>query len=139
MVHALNEIRRVLAPGGVLVDLRPMLDQWPLEVSWRDGYREAGRSTDLKEPRQDDAAANAAMSHAASTGHLRHERQEVFPLFHYWDTPKEMEEHIAEEWDDVIRVEEPVWAELRRSWASANAEARVRLRMKMSITRYQKT
>ena len=50
-----------------------------------------------------------------------------------------MEEHIAEEWPDVIRVEEPAWAELRSAWATANAEARVRLRMQMMITRYQKT
>jgi hypothetical protein len=139
MVHALNEILRVLAPAGVLIDLRPVLDEWPLEVSWRDGYREVGRSTDLKEPLQDDAAANAAMGGIASTGRFQRERQEFFPLYYYWDTPKEMEEHIAEEWPDVIRVEEPSWAELRTVWATANAEARVRLRMQMMITRYQKT
>ena len=138
-MHALNEILRVLAPAGVLIDLRPVLDEWPLEVSWRDGYREVGRSTDLEEPLQDDAAANAAMGGIASTGRLQRERQEFFPLYYYWDTPKEMEEHIAEEWPDVIRVEERAWAELRSAWAIANAEARVRLRMQMLITRYQKT
>ena len=138
-MHALNEILRVLTPAGVLIDLRPVLDEWPLEVSWRDGYREVGRSTDLEEPLQDDAAANASMGGIASTGRLQRERQEFFPLYYYWDTPKEMEEHIAEEWPDVIRVEERAWAELRSAWATANAEARVRLRMQMLITRYQKT
>ena len=32
MVHALREIWRVLAPEGVLLDLRPIADRWPIEV-----------------------------------------------------------------------------------------------------------
>ena len=33
MVHALAEIRRVLVSDGVLIDLRPLADQWPVEVA----------------------------------------------------------------------------------------------------------
>ncbi|HEY5268876.1 MAG TPA: hypothetical protein VII97_00945 [Anaerolineales bacterium] len=32
MVHALEEIQRVLAPGGTLLDLRPLADCWPVEI-----------------------------------------------------------------------------------------------------------
>ena len=40
MVHALEEIHRTLRPGGLLIDLRPLLDRWPVEVAWQNGYRE---------------------------------------------------------------------------------------------------
>jgi len=137
MVHALNEIRGVLAPDGLLIDLRPLLDRWPVEVAWSDGYQEAGRATDLEEPRADDDAANVAMTHIAGTGGFARERQETFPVFYYWNTPKEMQEYIAENWDDVIRIDEPASTDLRSLWATANADARVRLRMKLLITRYR--
>ncbi len=138
MVHALHEIERVLAPDGLLVDLRPLLDQWPVEVAWAGGYEEAGRATDLPEPLADDAAANAAVAEFAASGRLRREREDMFSIYYYWDTPKEMESYIAEQWDDVISIEESVWKNLRSMWAEAAADAQPRLRVKMSITRYRK-
>ena len=138
MVHALDEIERVLVPGGLLVDLRPLLDRWPAEVSWTGGFEEAGQATDLEGPRSDDAAANAAMDALAASGQFQQEQQELFPLFYYWDTPKEMREYIDEQWDDVIRIDEDVWREIASMWARASGDARVRLRMQMRITRFRK-
>jgi hypothetical protein len=68
MVHALNEIWRVLVPGGLLIDLRPVLDRWPIEVSSSGGNHEAGQVTDLPEPLADDEAANQAMTEATKLG-----------------------------------------------------------------------
>ncbi len=138
MVHALQEIQRVLAPGGLLVDLRPLLDRWPAEVAWADDFEEVGRATDLEGPLSDDAAANAVMDALASAGDLLREQQETFPLFYYWDTPKEMREYITGEWDDVIAVKDDVWRDLGSLWARSGADARVRLRVKMMIARYRK-
>lgn len=138
MVHALDEIEGALAPGGLLVDLRPLLDRWPVEVAWTGGSEEVGSATDLPEPLADDAAANSAMVGFATSGRWQREREGVFPLYYYWDTPKEMEGYIAEQWDDVITIEESVWKNLRSLWAGAAGDARPRLRMKMSITRYRK-
>jgi hypothetical protein len=137
MVHALNEISRVLTPGGVLIDVRPLLDSWPLEVAWSSGQQAAGYSTDLPGPLSDDAAANAAMASAAASG-FQLELEESFPFFYYWDTPREMQDYLEENWEDVILVEDAAWARLKSLWASANADARVRIRMKMLITRYRK-
>jgi hypothetical protein len=138
MVHALREAWLAVQPGGVLVDLRPLLDRWPIEVASAAQQREAGRATDLPEPLADDAAANAAMAEAARSGRWVRELQEQFPLLYYWDTPDEMSEYIGEDWSDVITVEEPVWRALKSAWSTADPDARVRLRMKMLITRYRK-
>jgi hypothetical protein len=137
MVHALNEISRVLSAGGTLIDLRPLLDQWPVGVSGSNGYQKAGHATDLAAPLEDDAAANTAMGAAAAHG-LQAEQEETFSFFYYWDTPSEMQEYLADNWEDVIEVEEEVWANLRSLWATSNADARVRIQMKMLIRRYRK-
>lgn len=137
MVHALEEVRRLLAPSGLLVDLRPLLDRWPIEVAWSNGYQEAGRATDLSEPRADDDAANAAFQAATKAGGFVREREDTCPMFYYWDTPGEMQEYVAERWDDTIRIDEPASTDLRSIWATSNADARVRLRLKLLIARYR--
>ncbi len=138
MVHALRETRRVLAANSVLIDIRPLLDQWPIEVASQARHIDAGRATDLKEPLEDDAAANAAMQDAVSAAMFARELQQAASFFYYWDTPKEMQSYIAENWSDVVEVHEDAWRSLRSSWASAGAEARVSLRMKLLFTRYRK-
>jgi len=138
MVHALNEIHRTLIRDGCLIDLRPLLDRWPIEVISRNEFREAGRVTDLSEPLADDDAANQAIKEAEQRGWFLREREDTFPFFYYWDTPKEMQTYIDETWDDVIRIEHPVWNDLRSAWATANADARVRLRLKLNMTLLRK-
>ncbi len=138
MVDALRETRRVLATDSILIDIRPLLNEWPIEVASQAGHIEAGRATDLKEPLEDDAAANAAMQEAVSAAIFTRELQQDVSIFYYWDTPKEMETYLAENWSDVVEVHEDVRHSLRSSWASAGAEARVSLRMKLLFTRYRK-
>ena len=138
MVHALNEIHRVLVTDGILIDLRPLLDKWPIEIVSSGSQVYAGQATDLPEPLADDKSANAAMTDYEKLGWFHRESEEIFSLFYYWDTPKVMEVHITENWDDVIRIDETSWKTLRAAWAIANADARVRLRMKMVITRWGK-
>ena len=138
MVHALEEIRRVLVPAGVLIDLRPLMDRWPVEVVSMRGFSETGRVDDLPEPISADVAANAAMREVESRGWFRREQEDVFPFFYSWDTPSEMEEFVAEDWPDVIRLSEDLKQATRSTWALGDADSRVRLRLKMLITRWQK-
>jgi len=99
MVHALDEIRRVLIPSGLLIDLRPVLERWPVEVAWENRYREVGRLTDLPEGLSDDEAANRAMDETARRNWFALEQGERFSLFYSWDTAKDMEQYLREEWD----------------------------------------
>ena len=137
MVHALSEIRRTLKPNGTLIDLRPVEDNWTVEIPFSSGLQIAGRLTDMPIGIEDDSAAFAAMKDVASHGWFVREREEEFDFFYYWDTPSEMKEWIEVEWEDFEKLEEDVYKKTKALWASANADARVRVRVKMLITRWK--
>jgi hypothetical protein len=137
MVHALNEIRRVLIDGGILLDLRPVLDNWHIEVASSRETRETGRVQDFPMGLADDEAANKAMAEAKSNGWFKRESEEFFPLYYSWDSASEIEEWIHEEWDEFIGLDDETKRVTRSAWAVGDADSRVRVRVKMLITRWK--
>ncbi len=138
MVHALDEIRRTLKPNGVLIDIRPVEENWPVEIVSSMGWQVAGRLTDLPIAVADDEAAFHAMREAESRRWYIKEKEEEFAFFYYWDTPSEMKEFMDEEWEGFEKLEESVFSAVKSAWTMANADARVRVRVKMLITRWRK-
>jgi len=138
MVHALEQIKRTLVPGGLLIDLRPLLGRWPVEVAWGNEYRQVGRLTDLPAGLADDEAAERAMHEAARRGWFALEQGERFSLFYSWDTASDMEQFLREEWDSFVQLDEEVSRAAKSAWAVANADARVRVRASMIINRWRK-
>lgn len=138
MVHALDEIRRVLKPNGILIDLRPVEDHWTVEVASQQEVKVAGQLTDMPIGKADDEAAFRAMREVESRGWFGREREEEFAFFYYWDTPSEMKEFMEEEWEDFEKIGEDVYRAAQSLWSLANADARVRVRVKMLITRWKK-
>ena len=138
MVHALTEIQRVLAPDGILIDLRPLADRWQVEVTSSREVKEAGRMNDLGIGLEDDRAANESIAQAEAQGLFISERAEFFPFFYYWDSPNEMKEYMDEEWTDFMTIDEGTWKDIRSTWAIADADARLRVRVKMMITKWKK-
>lgn len=138
MVHALEEIKRALVPSGLLIDLRPLLERWPVEIAWMNGFREVGRLTDLPEGLSDDEAANNAMEEAARRKWFALEQGERFSLFYSWDTANDMEQFLREEWDSFVQMDEEVSRAAKSAWAVADADARVRVRASMLINRWKK-
>ena len=136
MVHALSEIRRVLAASGVLIDLRPVQDRWQIEVVSAREVRETGRVQDSSTALEDDKAANRAMARVATDGWFLRDREEYFLYDYSWDAPSEMEEWIEEEWEDFLALDEETKRSTRSAWALGDADTRVRLRVKMLITRW---
>jgi SAM-dependent methyltransferase len=136
MVHALREIHRVLIPGGILIDLRPLDERWPVEVTSKRETRQIGRLLDFDCAIASDESANRAVDQMAAEGRFAREDGETFPFFYYWDTPNEMQEYIAEEWADYNGLEEATVQAARSAWAVADADSRVRIRMKMIIARW---
>lgn len=139
MVHALDEIRRTLKPNGILIDLRPVEDNWLVEVASQQALTVAGRLTDVPIGQADDEAAFRAMREVESRSWFVREREQEFSFFYYWDTPSEMKEFMDEEWEDFEKIEDSVLKTAQSMWASADADARVRVRVKMLITRWKKS
>ena len=138
MVHALDEIRRVLVPQGTLIDLRPLADRWQVEVVSGNGTAETGRVNDLPEQVDGDVAANEAMRQAEARGWFARQQEEFFPFFYSWDTPSEMEEFVRSDWGGFIELGEEARLKTRSAWALADADSRVRVRVKMLITEWIK-
>jgi hypothetical protein len=138
MVHALSEIRRVLVPNGILIDLRPLLSNWPVEVVSRREIRETGHIQDLPLGLADDAAANQSIAQAEREGWFRREAEEFFPYYYAWDSPSEVEEWIMEEWHEFIELDEEAKQATRSAWALGDADSSVRIAVKMLITRWKK-
>jgi hypothetical protein len=137
MVHALSEIRRVLVPNGLMIDLRPLQDRWPIEVASGREVRETGRVQDFASLLADDQAANRAMSEAEENGWFVREQEALFPFHYTWDTASEMEEWIEAEWQDFISLDEETKRATRSAWALGDADSQVRVRAKMLITRWR--
>ena len=137
MVHALEEMRRVLAPDGILIDIRPLADRWRIGVESARERRETGRVDDLPLQVNGDVASNQAMQEVEARGWFRREQEELFPFFYSWDTPSEMEEFIAEDWSDFIQLSDAAKKKTRFAWASADADAHVRVNVQILITRWK--
>jgi hypothetical protein len=138
MVHALSEIRRVLVPDGVLIDLRPISDQWPIEVVSTRETRTSGHVTTLPLAIADDEAANRAMADVESKGWFIRESETFFPIHYVWDTASEMEEWIDEEWEGNVSLDEVARRATRSAWALGDGDTQVRVKVKMLITKWKK-
>jgi len=125
-------------PNGILIDLRPLCDSWAIEAFSARETRESGHVTDLPLGLEDDEAANQAMKNAESNGWFSREDETFFLLNYVWDTPREMEQWIDEEWTDFIALGEEARRTTRSAWTIGDADSRVRVRAKMLITRWKK-
>jgi len=136
-VHALEEIQRVLAPDGILIDLRPLADNWRVEVVSLREVKKTGRVVDLPNQTNGDAASNETMQAVEKRGWFKREEEELFPFVYSWDTPSEMEEFVSDDWGDFIELEEDTKRATRSAWAVADGDSRVRIRMNVMIARWK--
>lgn len=136
MVDALSEIYRVLVPGGVLIDLRPICDRWQIEVVSARGAHETGRFRDMPLWLGDDEAANRAMAQAATNRWFLRDQEAFFPYAYSWDTPSEMEQWIDEEWNESLELDDEAKRTTRSAWAVGDADSRVQVNVKLLITRW---
>jgi hypothetical protein len=137
MVHALEEIHRVLAPGGVLLDLRPLADRWPVEIVQGDNVHETGHLIDLPNGLADDLASNHAVEKSAQRGWFKRKSDIIFPFYIYWEDPNEMKEYITDRWADFVELSDLVQIATQSVWISLGTGKRVRIKLKMLLTNWQ--
>jgi hypothetical protein len=136
MVHALEEARRVLRSGGVLIDVRPVVSQPLVEVLGSEGVSTAGRIDDSADL-DDGIASDKALAHTLEQGWLQAQEHDSFHFAYYWDTPDEMFEYIAEKWTEAV-VPDEVFSQARALTSAAAPPVQLRIQIAMTITRYQK-
>lgn len=136
MVHALQEIWRALAPRGILIDLRPLSDQWPIEILNGNQATLAGHLDDSQDT-DADTDANNALLRVEGSGLFIREREGAFTFHWYWDTLDEMLDYVKERWTNTRLPEEAV-AEAKRLLAGAGAGAKICIRGKIIISRWRK-
>jgi len=85
MVHALSEIWRTMAAGGVLLDIRPYLPFGPLELVQGGDVRLLGR-LDEAEFDPGDPAADDAVAEVTRRGLFALQQTGSFYSSSYWDS-----------------------------------------------------
>jgi hypothetical protein len=137
MVHALEEVWRVLVSGGRLVDLRPIASNWPVEVLI-DGRPTLAGKVDDSSRIPDDTASNNSITEAVRRGLFDKEREELFEYAYYWQTIDDMKAYVRDNWSGSAVLPEWVTAEARRLVMANPAQSKLRIRRKMMIARYRK-
>ena len=139
MVHALQEVRRALVPDGILIDLRPLANQWPLEIMV-DGQATLAGPVDDSPALPDDLAANSAIAQAGRDGWFGREREGTFDFLWYWDSLAEMEVCLESDpsWAGFASLPAETAARAHSLLANTPEGAQVRLRLRMLIARWRK-
>jgi hypothetical protein len=93
MVHALEEVHRVLRPNGVLIDLRPALRRRRVGVYDGSQVQWLGRT---HEQFDEDRAANRAVAEVLRAGLFRRKSLTSFDLDRVMQTAEDFEDWLAD-------------------------------------------
>ena len=137
MVHALNESWRVLTPGGMLVDLRPISMDVPILVLTEGGWLPAG-FPDHSPDRVHDLACDQALRQVVREGRFSLRKRRYFDAHNYWNSVEDLRDEINERWKDDILVTEDTWEQARRLFAQGRGENRVQMAFRKKMCAYQK-
>jgi len=95
MVHALEEIHRLLKPAGTLIELHPAVDAPPLVEVWSDGKLTFQEKDPVFDYEEDLRQAEAAVATVIDRGLFVLDERRRFELRTYAASVKEMRDHWA--------------------------------------------
>jgi SAM-dependent methyltransferase len=97
MVHALEEIRRLLRPGGILLDLHPVAGSWMVEVHQAGRLLHAEPFPGHEVSDQDIRIAEGALAAAVQGGLYVVESSREFEFLTYGPSVAELREFLVQE------------------------------------------
>lgn len=133
MVHALEEARRALKPGGVLIDLKPTARNRRVELELAGARLHIGEIDGAKAA-EDKRLADAALNHAVDSGRFRREHHERFEYVSDLDTVADLREFAASLRRSVMP---PALPRRIQELTAGSGDFRIRIRREMSIGRYR--
>jgi hypothetical protein len=102
MVHALEEIHRLLKPTGTLIDIHPVSESSPIEIHQSGKIDLVGYLT-VRQWCIDFQQADIALTEIAQRGLFAVEREAVFDSLTYYSTAAEMGASLKESIDKFAR------------------------------------
>lgn len=135
MVHALSEARRVLAPGGRLIDLRPTTRNRSVELELPEATLFVGE-IDSSSTLPDHVMANEALDAALTAREFQLEHETRFDYLSDLDTPADLRE-----FKQGLRrslMPEAIFQQIAAFTADENVDYLIRIRREMQIARYRK-
>ena len=136
MVHALQEIHRVLKMGGSLIDLRPAISNRTVEIELSYARLHVGE-IDSVVTIPDHLAADRALQNQIAAGLFRAEYEENFELVTELDTLADLLEYAASLRQSVLP--EAVLQRVAAIIADETEDFSIRTRREMVIARYRRT
>jgi hypothetical protein len=134
MVDALRDAKRVLRPGGVLIDVRPLIAPMAAEVVAGAGVVWTA-TVDSCGTREDIAAADAAVASALSRHWFACEKVLAFELEVYCDTAADLRAYAEER---KLRDAAIPYSELDERRRASGPAARLRCRRPWGLQSYRK-
>jgi hypothetical protein len=137
MGHALEEVWRIVAADGKLIDVRPLAAHWPIEVVHEGRALPVGTvDGTLRAP--DDHASHQAMTTAVRKGRFRKAREAFFEFAYYWDSLEELKAYVDDCWSDTVTLPESVMVEVRRLLLATSIQHKLCIRRQIMIAKYRR-
>jgi hypothetical protein len=137
MVHALNEAHRILIPTGILIDVRPLSVDVPLEVIYQGGGESAGM-IDMSPDIELDRAADRAIESVLTDQLYRESWVENFDFPYYWKTFRDMKVDLDEYWMTDVIIPEEVLQRARILFRKRRPQTQILVRVRMKLGKYEK-
>jgi hypothetical protein len=137
MVHALNEAHRILIPQGIMIDVRPLSVDVPLEVIYQGGGESAGM-IDMSPDIELDRAADRAIESVLTDQLYRESWVENFDFPYYWKTFRDMKVDLDEYWMTDVIIPEEVLQRARILFRKRRPQTQILVRVRMKLGKYEK-
>ncbi len=137
MVYALKEAWRVLVRQGVMIDLRPLCLDAPIDVLFKEKIECAGMA-DMSPDLEHEIAAQRAIETVVNAGLFDGLSVERFELAYYWASVRGMMAEIRARWLDDVIIDDRVIHRAYELFGAHRRQKKVRLLFQMHLAKYEK-